>query len=132
MTPLRNSATTPFGLPQVGVIVLTLAAAAIHLSRAVVDPHITALFTLNALGYVLLLALLYLPLAPLQGYRPWARRALIGYAALTFVLFFVWGIMKGEWPLIGFIDKLIEVTLIALLIYEERRQAPTVRRQLSH
>ena len=124
---MNTDKTSRLGLPQVGIILLTLAAAAIHLSRAVSNPHITALFTLNALGYLLLLALLYLPLDPLVRSRRPARRILIAYAALTFVLFFVWGAMKGEWPLIGFLDKVIEGALIALLLDEERRQATAIR-----
>jgi len=103
------------------IVVLTAAAAAIHLSRALVNPHITVLFTLNAAGYVLLLALLYLPVPVLVGQRRWVRWFFIGYAGVTFLLFFVWGAMKGEWPVIGFADKVIELALIALLWHEGRR-----------
>jgi hypothetical protein len=105
---------------RLGIIVLTVAAAAIHLSRAVANPRITALFTLNAAGYLVLLALLYLPLAALEGRRGWVRWLFIGYAGITFVLFFVWGAMKGEWPVIGWADKVIELALIALLWQEGR------------
>ena len=106
---------------QLGIIVLSVAAAAIHLSRALADPHIAVLFTLNAAGYLLLLALLYLPVPVLDGQRRWVRWFFIGYAGVTFLLFFVWGTMKGEWPVIGFADKTIELALIALLWYEGRR-----------
>jgi hypothetical protein len=111
------------GLPQISIIVLTLAAVAIHLSRALVNPHVMALFTLNAVGYLVLLALLNLPIVALGPFQPLVRRALIGYAGLTVALFVVWGLMKNEWPAIGFADKLIELTLIGLLINLERQPA---------
>jgi hypothetical protein len=101
---------------DIAIIVLIVAAAVIHLDRALLNPHIRVLFVLNALGYLSLLVLLYLPRLPRQP----IRRVLIGYAALTFVLFFVWGIMKGEWPLIGFVDKAAEALLIVLLLDEDR------------
>jgi hypothetical protein len=100
---------------DLAIILLVCLAAAIHVDRAVLNPHIRVLFILNALGYLTLLGLLYLSGRPR---RP-IRRVLIVYAALTFVLFFVWGMMKGEWPVIGFVDKLVEVLLVGLLLYED-------------
>lgn len=101
------------------IAALTLAAAAIHISRALVNPHITVLFSLNAAGYLALLALFVLVRQP--GPRRAIRWTFVGYAALTFVLFFVWGVLKGEWPAIGFADKAIELALIALLLWPEPR-----------
>jgi hypothetical protein len=106
--------------PWLSIGALTVAAAAIHLSRAVDNPRITVLFTLNAAGYLLLLALFTLPFPALAGQRRWVRWTFIGYAAVTFVLFFVWGAMKGEWPVIGWVDKVIELALIALLWQQGR------------
>lgn len=114
---MKNTTGTVAIAPAI-VIALTAAAAAIHFSRAAANSHITVLFALNGLGYLTLLALLYLPLPQLQPRRRQIRWTLICYAALTFVLFFVWGMMKGEWPAIGFVDKVIEATLIGLLWYE--------------
>jgi len=107
-------------LLQVTIILLVVASAAIHLSRAQANPRISLLFSLNAFGYLALVALLYLPLPWLQHWQGWVRKILIGYTALTFVLFFVWGLMAGEWPAIGLIDKVIEVVIIGLLWQEER------------
>ncbi len=50
---------------RAGVVLLTLIAAVIHLSLLFPDPA----FILNGLGYVTLLAALYLPIAKLAPYR---------------------------------------------------------------
>lgn len=100
---------------------LTVATAAIHFARAAADPEIRVLFTLNGVGYLALAALLYVPLAQLGPYRHWVRWTLMGYAAVTVVLYGAWGAMSGEWTVpLGPIDKVIEVTLIGLL-WRERR-----------
>jgi hypothetical protein len=71
------------------------------------------LFILNGLGYLGLLAALQLPIPRLARFRSAARWALVGYAALTIVLFFL---MAPWYDIIGYVDKVIEVALIALLI----------------
>ena len=103
---------------RMSVILLTAATAAIHFARAAGDPSIRVLFILNGLGYLCLITMLYLP--QLEHQRRLVRRALIGYTTLTIVLFFVWGLTSGEWSVIGFVDKLIEVMLVGLLWREER------------
>jgi hypothetical protein len=107
------------------IIALTLATAAVHVSRALANPRIAAVFTLNAIGYVVMLGLLYVP-APLPPRARFvARWVLIGYAALTFVLYFVWGVMKAEWLVpIGPADKAIEIVLIALLLSQTQQTRP--------
>ena len=50
---------------RAGVVVLTLIAAAVHLSLLFPDPA----FILNGLGYLALLAALYLPIPQLVPYR---------------------------------------------------------------
>jgi hypothetical protein len=60
---------------QAGVVLLTLIAAVIHLSLLIPDPA----FILNGLGYMTLLAALYLPIAKLTSYRRLVRWAMIGY-----------------------------------------------------
>jgi Na+-transporting NADH:ubiquinone oxidoreductase subunit NqrB len=71
------------------------------------------LFILNGLGYLGLLAVLQLPIRQLARFRSAARWALIVFAALTIVLFFI---MAPAYPIIGYVDKAIEVALIALLL----------------
>lgn len=102
------------GLLQWGIILITIATALIHFSLLFPD----VLFILNGLGYLTLLAALYLPLPQLAGYRRLIRWALLGYTALTIIL---WIIMGSRIP-IAYIDKAIEVVLIALLWLESRAE----------
>ena len=104
---------------RAGIILLTLATALIHLQLAFPDP----VFILNGLGYLALLAALYLPVAPLARYRNIVRWALIGYAALTI---FLW-ILLGARTSIGYLDKAIEIALILLLLLEARRRGRPAR-----
>jgi hypothetical protein len=69
------------------------------------------LFIFNGLGYLALLAALRLP--QLARFRGAARWVLVAYTALTIVLFFV---MAPTYTIIGYVDKAIEVALIALLL----------------
>jgi hypothetical protein len=96
-----------------GVIVLTLIAAAVHLSLLFPDPA----FILNGLGYLALLAALYLPIRPLVPYRRLVRWSLIGYATLTILLW----VAIGERSLLGFATTADEVALVILLLVEGSR-----------
>ena len=96
---------------RTGIVLLTLGTALIHLQLAFPDP----VFILNGLGYLTLLAALYLP--QLVRYRNVVRWVLVGYAALTI---FLWVLIGARTP-IGYIDKAMEVALIALLLIEARR-----------
>jgi hypothetical protein len=117
---MASSRTSSVGLSLgVGIFVLTLATAAIHLYLALTAiPAMgfnfgVMLFILNGLGYLGLLAVLQLPIRQLARFRSAARWALIVFAALTIVLFFL---MAPSYPIIGYVDKAIEVALIALLL----------------
>jgi hypothetical protein len=117
---MASSRTSSVGLSLgVGIFVLTVATAVIHLYLAFSAIGSMGfnfgvmLFILNGLGYLGLLALLQLPIRQLARYRSAARWALIAFAALTIVLFFI---MAPVYPLIGYVDKAIEVALIALLL----------------
>ena len=103
------------------IIILTIITALVHFSRAVADPEIRALFILNGIGYLVLVTLLYLPSERLTGWRSRIRWILIVYAGITILLYFVWGLMSGEWVVpLGPIDKLVEIALIVLLWLEAR------------
>ena len=115
-----TAATTERSWTRWAVLGLALATAAIHVSRALVDPEISMLFWLNAIGYVVLAAAYALPIPALAAWRGRIRWALIVYTAITIVLFFLWGAMSGDWPVIGFVDKAIEIGLIALLWLDRR------------
>ena len=110
MTTSRTSADTAL---QVGIVLLTLATALIHLQLAFPDPA----FILNGLGYLTLLAALYMPVPRLARYRNVVRWVLIGFTALTILL---WILLGARTP-IGYADKAIEVALILLLLLEARR-----------
>ncbi len=98
---------------RAGIVLLTLATAIIHLQLAFPDPG----FILNGLGYLALLAALYLPVPRLAHRRNVVRWVLIGYTALTILL---WVVLGARTP-IGYVDKAIEVALIALLLLEAAR-----------
>jgi hypothetical protein len=98
---------------RAGIVVLTLGTALIHLQLGFPDP----VFILNGLGYLTLLAALYLPIPQIARYRTLVRLVLIGYAALTI---FLW-VLLGVRTQIGYIDKAIEIALILLLLLEARR-----------
>jgi hypothetical protein len=103
----------------VGIFVLTLATAVIHLYLALTAIGSMGfnfgvmLFILNGLGYLGLVAVLQLPIRQLARFRSAARWALVAFTALTIVLFFV---MAPQYTIIGYVDKAIEVALIALLL----------------
>jgi hypothetical protein len=117
---MASSRTSSVGLGLgVGIFVLTVATAVIHLYLALSAIGSMGfnfgvmLFILNGLGYLGLLAVLQLPIRQLARFRSAARWALIAFAALTIVLFFV---MAPVYTIIGYVDKAIEVALIALLL----------------
>ena len=101
---------------RLGIIVLTVATAAIHLYLGLssgLPP-----FVLNGFVYLTLLAALYLPIPRLAPHRNTVRWLLVGFAALTILLWLV--ITGGNSTTIGYIDKAVEVLLITLLVAEAR------------
>src|SRR5215213_6898530 len=117
---MASARTSSVGLSLgVGIFVFTLDTAVIHLYLALTDivslgfNFGVMLFILNGLGYLGLLAVLQLPIRQLARFRSAARWALIAFAALTIVLFFI---MAPEYTTIGYVDKAIEVALIAVLL----------------
>jgi len=110
MSQTRSTADTAI---QLGVVLLTLIAAAVHLSLLFPD----VAFILNGLGYLTLLAALYLPVPQLVSYRSVVRLTLIGYATLTILLW----VAIGERSLIGYSTTADEVALVILLVLEGRR-----------
>jgi len=78
---------------------------------------LTQLFFLNFLGYIALVTALYLPL--LRRYQRIIRWLLIAYTATTIL---AWFLVTGASPnLLAYIDKPLEVTLIILLLIEDRQ-----------
>jgi hypothetical protein len=98
---------------RIVVILLTVGTAVIHLYLGFQG---FPLFVLNGLGYLGLLAALILPIPRISEYRNLTRWVLVGYTALTI---FLW-ILVGSRNAIGYVDKIIELALIALLVLEAR------------
>jgi hypothetical protein len=98
---------------RIGVILLTVGTALIHLYLGLQG---FPLFVLNGLGYLGLLAALILPIPRISEYRNLVRWILVGYTALTI---FLW-ILVGARNAIGYTDKIIELVLVALLVLEAR------------
>ncbi len=112
MVPSRTSAGVGLG---VGILLLTLGTAAIHLYLGLSFGN--TLFVLNGLGYLGLLAALQLPIPQLSRFRGASRWALVGYTALTIVLYFI----DDPGMTIGNVDKAIEAALILLLLADAYR-----------
>jgi hypothetical protein len=89
------------------VVLLTLATAGIHASLG------GPLFTLNALAYLGLAVAMVFP-GPFARYRWLVRLALLGFTAATIAGWLAFG---ARFPL-AYVDKGIEVTLIAFLAIE--------------
>jgi hypothetical protein len=104
-----------FGALQIGIILLALATAAIHLFLALTSPIPLPMFILNGIGYLALVTALYLP--QLRRYQSIIRWILIIYTAFTVI---AW-VFLGARSAVGYIDKVIEIALIVLLFIEGRR-----------
>ncbi len=89
------------------IILLAIATALVHFSLIFPD----TVFILNGLGYLALVAALYLPLPQLIEHRAKIRWLFMAYTALTVLLW----VFMGARATIAYIDKLIEVVLIILL-----------------
>jgi hypothetical protein len=106
-----------FGLLQMGIAVLTIATALIHFSLTLPSPMpFNLVFGLNGLGYLALLAGLYMNLPVVSRYRSLVRLLFIAYTLVTIILFFV---MNTTYGTFGLITKAIEAVLVVLLIMEK-------------
>ncbi len=99
---------------RLGIVALAFATAIIHIVLAI--PLTMVGFYLNGLGYIALGAVLYLP--PFARYRRPLRGLLMGYAALTILL---WVLFGSPYTTIGYVDKTIELALLTLLWIDHRR-----------
>jgi hypothetical protein len=93
---------------RVAIVVLTLATAYIHYTLG------GMMFMLNAVGYLVFAAAMVAPLAIASRYRWLIRAALIVFALMTIGGWMMFG--ARIW--LGYVDKAIEVVLIALLFVE--------------
>jgi hypothetical protein len=98
---------------RIGIAALALTTAIIHLVLAI--PESLVAFYMNALVYIVLVTALFLP--SLSRYRRQLRWLLMGFAALTIVL---WLVLGQPYTTIGYIDKAIELLLLFLLWRDSR------------
>ena len=107
------------GPVRIGVILLALATAGIHLYLFLIEgflgsgvmlPIYQLLFVGNFLGYVTLVVALYF-VPPLARFRPVLRVLLIAMATASIISYFYVGVIDTT----GNVAKTIEVLLIALL-----------------
>jgi hypothetical protein len=112
MGDLRKS----IGATGIGIIILTLITAIIHLSLG------QPLFILNGLGYLAIMVGYYLP--ALAKWHRWIRWLFIGYTVLTIVLYFVFH-ADGSWQQdgLGIVTKMVEIVLVLLLLLDRRGSA---------
>jgi len=96
-----------------GIILTALATAVLHIT---LYPDI--MFTLNGLGYLGLLGAYFLPISFFQQNHKLVWWALVGYTALTIVLWVVMGdktFVAGTSSATGYYAKAAEVILLAFL-----------------
>jgi len=105
-----NSAAPTYVIP--GIIILTAATALIHFSLSIIMGKFDLIFTLNGLGYLALLAALFLDLPYARDNRKLVRFAFIAFTAVTIIAWVFMG-DKNWW--LGWLDKVIELGLIGLL-----------------
>jgi hypothetical protein len=118
-----NKQRSTIGSLQIAIIVLAVATAVIHfyLAFARLIPELGfgggVPFILNGIGYLVLVGALYAPSAALVPRRSLIRWVLMGYTALTVLLW----VFIGSRDAIAYIDKIIEVALILLLFMDSRQ-----------
>jgi hypothetical protein len=98
---------------QIGIVLSNLATAFLHIT---LFPDIV--FTLNGLGYLGLLGAYLLPIPFFQEKRKLVWWALVGYTALTIVLWVVMGdktFVAGTSSATGYYAKAAEVVLLFFL-----------------
>jgi hypothetical protein len=98
-------------LLRVAIVVLTLSTAYIHSTLG------GLMFLANAVGYLVFAAAMVAPLAIASRYRWLIRAALIVFALMTIGGWLMFG--ARYW--LGYLDKAIEIALIALLFVEMLR-----------
>ena len=117
-------ASTNFGLVQAGIVLTTLITVFIHWW---INLSIGGyLFILNGLGYLVLLAALFIPKSTLrrflpvkqaERFRPFMRYVMIAYTMLTILLWAAIGTRSTR----AYVDKLAEALLVVLLWFDRSR-----------
>lgn len=104
------------------ILALALTTGLIHLALGLGDlgAILGITFVLNGLGYLGLAAAGYLNIPALARYQQLARLALIGFALVTIVLYFIVNPDPFN-SLFGLITKVIELALVVALVVDQRQ-----------
>ncbi|MCS7259398.1 MAG: hypothetical protein NZ765_01245 [Anaerolineae bacterium] len=105
------------GIVPILIVLFTLFTAAVHLYLGIL--YYDTWFVLNGLGYLGLLGALFLPIPIIRDLRFVWRWLLVGYAALTIILYFV--INQLSVDTLGLVTKAAEVLLIVSLVLDRHR-----------
>ncbi len=125
---------------RVLIILLTFFTVGVHIYYYTTGPGLAlsgpdilfTFFLLNALGYLVLLGLLYLPLGLPTGLHNLVRPVFIGYTILTILLYFIVNLQSGIWSVPWApIAKVAEVILVWQLWVEGRVKMPVTTQQKS-
>ena len=99
---------------DLGIVALTTATGVLHL---LLGGGGELLLLLNGIGYLGLLALLYLPIPAVASLKPALRIVLVLYTAVTFIAYFALHSV-AQFDALGILSKLIEALLIGLLVMQ--------------
>src|SRR6266699_6948948 len=108
------------GLLQIGIILLAVITALIHLYLGVSDlmmgrgGPLPIMFMFNFVGYLVLVTALYLP--ALQRIQHITRWILIAFTTVSVIMWYL--IARSHPGIEDYVDKLVEVVLIILLLVE--------------
>jgi hypothetical protein len=111
------------GLLQIGIILLAVITALIHLYLGVNglmvgrEGPLVIMFLLNFAGYIVLVTALYLP--ALQRIQRITRWILIAFTTATIITWYL--ISSSHADIVDYVDKSVEVVLIILLLVEAFR-----------
>ena len=110
---------TKLGWVQFGIIITAVITAVIHLYLGIKFSDI--LFILNGIGYLALLTGLFIQVSMTQKNRSLIRWVLMGFTAVTIIAWLAIG--DKSWPsgALGYITKLDEIILLALLWMDRDR-----------
>jgi hypothetical protein len=124
-----TEARSSIGAAQVGIALLALGTAGIHLYLFLIEgflgsgtmlPIYQLLFVGNVLAYVTLAAALILPISALAPFRSFIRTLLIAIAVASIASYFYVGVLDA----VGHIAKAIEVVLIGLVTVDAATSSP--------
>ena len=98
------------------IIVLTVVTAVIHLilGAGFLPDTLAIAFVLNGLGYLALLAGIYF-IPQMAAQAAMLKKVLLGFTAVTIVLYFVMNGGAAFSNIMGLVDKVVEVALVAVL-----------------